>query len=399
MNLGIDASNLRGGGGVTHLVEFLGAANPLAHGFERVFVWGPQATLAQLPSRPWLHREHVPMLDRALPYRLFWQRRHSGPTAQRNCDILFVPGGSYSGTFHPFVTMFRNTLPFSDIERHRYGVSWRAAKLALLKLGQTATFRAADGIIFLNQHACEVLQAVTGPLAGAVTTIPHGVDPSFHRRPNTDRAGSGFSVDRPFKFLYVSTVDIYKHQEVVAEAVVDLAGRGIPVTLDLIGSAYAPALRRLERTLAKIDPDGRVVRYHGEVAYPKLPQWYHATDAFVFASTCENMPNILLEAMAAALPIACSNRRPMPDVLGDGGVYFDPESVPSVSEALSRLMNDPALRDQLAERAHNRSSEFTWRESADRTLAFIHDVKTASSPSASMTLPKVSVAARGFQDL
>jgi glycosyltransferase involved in cell wall biosynthesis len=379
MNLGIDASNLRGGGGVTHLVEFLGAANPPAHGFERVFVWGPDATLAQLPDRPWLQREHVAMLNRPLPYRLFWQRQYSGPTAQRECDILFVPGGSYSGTFHPFVTMFRNTLPFSDIERRRYGLSWRAVKLALLKRGQTATFRAADGIIFLNQHACEVLQAVVGRLSGAVATIPHGVDPAFRRRRNTGQEHTVFSVEKPFRFLYVSTVDVYKHQDVVAEAVVRLAAAATPVTLDLIGSAYTPALRRLRRVLAKIDPQGRVVRYHGGVSYSKLPHWYHNADAFVFASTCENMPNILLEAMAARLPIACSDRRPMPDVLGDGGVYFDPESVASVSEALGRLVNDRALRDQIAERAHHRSAEFTWGESADRTLSFIHDVKTAST--------------------
>ena len=35
------------------------------------------------------------------------------------------------------------------------------------------------------------------------------------------------------------------------------------------------------------------------------------------------MPNTLVEAMASGLPIACSDRGPMPEVLGDGGVLFD----------------------------------------------------------------------------
>jgi len=43
-------------------------------------------------------------------------------------------------------------------------------------------------------------------------------------------------------------------------------------------------------------------------------------DLFIFASSCENMPNTLLEGMASDLPIACSNRGPMPEVLRDGGV-------------------------------------------------------------------------------
>jgi hypothetical protein len=52
MRLGIDASNLRGGGGVTHLAELLRAAHPAAHGFDSVVIWASQATLARLEERP-----------------------------------------------------------------------------------------------------------------------------------------------------------------------------------------------------------------------------------------------------------------------------------------------------------------------------------------------------------
>ena len=45
MRLGIDASNIRAGGGVTHLVELLRAVDRLAYGFSQVIVWGGQGTL------------------------------------------------------------------------------------------------------------------------------------------------------------------------------------------------------------------------------------------------------------------------------------------------------------------------------------------------------------------
>ena len=45
----------------------------------------------------------------------------------------------------------------------------------------------------------------------------------------------------------------------------------------------------------------------------------------IFASSCESSSCVLIENMASGLPIACSNRGPMPEVLKDGGVYFDPE--------------------------------------------------------------------------
>ena len=64
MRIGIDASNLRAGGGVTHLVELLRAADPPAHGFEQAIVWGGAATLSKIEDRDWLCKVHDPLLDR-----------------------------------------------------------------------------------------------------------------------------------------------------------------------------------------------------------------------------------------------------------------------------------------------------------------------------------------------
>src|SRR5713226_6986202 len=74
MRLGVDASNIRAGGGVTHLVELLRSADPPAHGFSQVIVWSGQATLDRIEDRPWLVKSSQPMLGRSLPYRAFWQR-------------------------------------------------------------------------------------------------------------------------------------------------------------------------------------------------------------------------------------------------------------------------------------------------------------------------------------
>ena len=54
LHLGIDASNIRLGGGVTHLSQLLAAGEPASEGIARVTVWACAATAAQLPERPWL---------------------------------------------------------------------------------------------------------------------------------------------------------------------------------------------------------------------------------------------------------------------------------------------------------------------------------------------------------
>ena len=63
MILGIDASNIRAGGGLTHLVELLGAADPLAHDFSRVVVWSGRSTLSRIEDRDGLGKVSGPVLD------------------------------------------------------------------------------------------------------------------------------------------------------------------------------------------------------------------------------------------------------------------------------------------------------------------------------------------------
>ena len=74
MILGIDAANIRAGGGISYLAGLLRAADPSEHGVSPVVVWGGQATLKEIEDRPWLVKSHQPLLDKSLPYRVFWQR-------------------------------------------------------------------------------------------------------------------------------------------------------------------------------------------------------------------------------------------------------------------------------------------------------------------------------------
>lgn len=386
MTLGIDASNLRAGGGVTHLVELLRAAQPHVHGIGQVIVWGGRATLEHIVDTPWLVKAHEPTLDGSLARRLIWQRRTLARRARAaGCDVLLVPGGSYSGDFRPFVTMSRTLLPFEGRERHRYGWSWMRWKLALLRAGQADTLRRADGVIFLNDYARRSVTRATGALRGLVRVIPHGVSAAFRATPRPQRSLDAYSTATPLRVLYVSTVDMYKHQWHVVDAVGMLRGRGLPVVLDLIGGAYPPALQLLRDAIARVDPDGRFVTYLGAVPHAELPSRYLQADVFVFASSCENMPNTLLEAMAAGLPIACAHRGPMPEILGDAGVYFDPEQPDDIARAIEALLTSPSERARVAEAARARVESFTWEQCAHETLAFTVELSGHSERSVAGT--------------
>lgn len=372
MIVGIDASNLRAGGGVTHLIELLRACDPAASGFSRVIVWGGRATLSQLEARSWLELRPLSGLDRGLIHRILWQRTALSKLARESaCDVLFVPGGSYSGRFRPIVTMSRNLLPFEWRELRRFGWSWMTLKLLLLRFFQTRTLRRADGVIFLTDYAYRVVNPIMGALKGETVIIPHGISDRFSSAPPAQDIANRRSLERPLRLLYVSIIDVYKHQWHVVEAVAQLRAQGASIALELIGPAYPPALRRLKDAISRFDPGGKFITYSGSVPHTMLHERYARSDICVFASSCENMPNILLEGMASGLPVACSSRGPMPEVLGDAGVFFDPEDPTDIARALGELIASPDLRATLAQRALDRVHAFSWTRCARETFGFL----------------------------
>lgn len=376
MRVGIDASNLRQGGGITHLVQLLAAADPPVSRVERVIVWGAPDLLDQLPDRPWLTREAPADLNSGVG-RARWQHGTLAHAAAGRVDLLFLPGGTYLGRFRPFVTMFRNMLAFDPAELSRQGSARLRWKMRLLRVAQSRTFRRADGLIFLNEHARDVIASSVRGIRGRTVVIPHGLDPLFFTTPREQPPLARYSNERPFRWLYVSAIYDYKRPWNVAEAAAQLRAAGLPVVVEFLGPAFRPSMDRLRQTIDRLDPKRTFLTVAPGVPHAQLAPRYAAADAFVFASACENMPNSLLEAMAAGLPIASSDRAPMPAILRDAGVYFDPDCPASIAAALETLMRDPVRRLKLAARAHDLARPYSWTRTARETLDFLASVSVS----------------------
>ncbi len=372
MIIGIDASNIRAGGGLTHLVELLRVSNPIAHGFSKIIIWSGKNTLNSIADRTWLQKNYFSVLDDSLVNRILWQKFSLSKLALTSgCDVLFVPGGSYTGSFRPMVTMSQNLLPFEWREIRRYGFTLLSVRLILLRWIQSKTFHKADGLIFLTKYARNIVLQKLKKIKGKMTVIPHGIDKRFINAPKKHMPLEHYSIDLPFRILYVSIIDMYKHQWHVADAVVKLRSLGFPIVLDLIGPSYKPALKRLRRMLNLIDPDGKIVRYWGKIPYEKMHTFYNDADLCVFASSCETFGQILIEAMSSGLPIACSDRSAMSELLGDAGVYFDPEKPESIANAIEKLITSPEKRDKNAYLAHERAKKYSWEKCASDTFSFV----------------------------
>lgn len=363
----IDASNIRAGGGLTHLIEILRHATPEVFGIEEVIVAAPDATLRQLEVRPWLVKSHHPRLNKTYFHRLAWQLLDLPKLVKEVKALLFIPGAGKPLFKWPYVTMCRNLLPLDYRELFRFGFSLTTLRLLLLRAIHLHAYRHARGVIFLTGYCHDILPNCFHNEQMHYAVIPHGVNHELFKALTGHR-----NTGEPFRLLYISIINTYKHQDKVASAVLRLRDKGLNIKLTLIGPGYGPSLTRLKKI---IGVRTEAVDYKGIVPYTTIAQEYRQHDAFILASTCETFCMILTEAMAMGMPIACSSRSSLPETLGDAGIYFDPENEVSLDSAILQLMESDVFRLELSKKALARAESFNWTRCAEDTFSFIQQMQ------------------------
>ena len=111
----------------------------------------------------------------------------------------------------------------------------------------------------------------------------------------------------------------------------------------------------------------RIMRL-GYVADEDLAPLYSAATAFVFPSLLEGFGLPALEAMQCGTPVITSNTSSLPEVVGAAGIMVDPQSIDALADAMKRIVSDPTLRADLAERSLRQAGAFTWERTADRVV-------------------------------
>ena len=103
----------------------------------------------------------------------------------------------------------------------------------------------------------------------------------------------------------------------------------------------------------------------GRIDDNKLPLLYSAARAFTLVSVLEGFGIPVLEAMSCACPVIVADNTSLPEIAGDAGFYVDAMNVDSIADGLMKLDSDVELRQDLSQKALERSSKFNWDESAE----------------------------------
>jgi glycosyltransferase involved in cell wall biosynthesis len=115
-------------------------------------------------------------------------------------------------------------------------------------------------------------------------------------------------------------------------------------------------------------PAGAGVTDLGPVGDASLKALYGNALALVFPSVYEGFGLPPLEAMTCGCPVAASTAEAVREVCGDAALYFDPSAPQAIADALRRLADNAALRDDLRERGRRRAARFSWDDSARAML-------------------------------
>lgn len=374
MRIGIDASNVGGGGGITHLKEVLMHFNDEKYkdSISSIIIFASQKVLNEVKNNEKFNKVTFPEFNKGLLSRVIFQLTKYDNEIKLRCDILFSITGDYVGNFKPLVGMSRNMLLYERSIWLEIRQPKEVIRFWLNFQKQKRCFKNAEGIIFISNYAKDFITKVLDLKGKSMQVIHHGVSQRFSNTLKKYKPISEFDFEKPFKFVYVSHVHVYKHQWNVVKAIANLRKIGYPIEFHIIGSvSFAPAGKKLLKIISEVDPTNEFIKNHGHVEYYKIDEYYKESNGIIFASTCENMPNTLIESMASGISIACSNKAPMPEFLKVNGYYFDSYDVDSIQIALEKLLLNDDDNDKKASDNLEEVKKYKWENTSEKTFDFL----------------------------
>jgi alpha-1,3-rhamnosyl/mannosyltransferase len=313
-------------------------------------------------------RWECPELDQRFEWRIvrgrdpFWQvpaARH----ASRECDVFLATNTYLMAVLLriPSLAVVFDMVPFhSDLG----APAGSRAERATLRLA----VRRAARLLAISQATRDELVQRFPPAAAKTLVTPLAADGRFtpHSEPGErERVG----IERPY-VLALGTIEPRKNLARLIEA-----WAGLPESLSghfelCLAGAMGWKTEAIERAL-DASPSG--VRQLGYVADADLPALYRAAELFVYPSLHEGFGLPVLEALACGTAVITSRSSSLPEVGGEAALYVDPLDPGDIRRALAELLGDEARRRELAARGPAQAGRFSWRRTAEETLAAIED--------------------------
>lgn len=299
--------------------------------------------------------------------RLVWTQVELPVKArQANCDLLFC-----TCMFSPYIQPLPTVTLLYDLAiwRHPewYPMPWRWINRLFAELPAHLN----SHITTISEDARKDIIELFGISAERVSSIHLGLDmPEV--APSDDTAVLNqydIPPDAPY-ILYMGPAIGHKNLPALVTAFGQLTRRlpDQPFYLVIGGPATnthgkdALASVRVAATSAGVSDR---LRFTGFMPRAHVPILYRNALIYAFPSLFEGFGLPMIEAMANGTPVVSSDRTSLPEIGGDAAIYFDPQNIENMTNALYLVATQPALRCEMAHRGRERARLFTWDRTAD----------------------------------
>jgi rhamnosyl/mannosyltransferase len=219
-----------------------------------------------------------------------------------------------------------------------------------LRLVYGPVLRHADTVICLTAAMRDEIVAAFRVDPARVVVIGNGVDPASPPAPSApSRSG-------PPEVLFVGRLAPQKNVEALLRAAARLRDDGRDIRVRIIGDGTeSPRLRDLAQELGLAG-----VVFEGRCGPAEITAAYARATVLALPSTHEGMPLVLLEAMAAGLPVVAAALPEITEIGGDAVVTADVAAPGAFAAALARVLDDAPLRARLSAAATGRMAARSW---------------------------------------
>ncbi|MCB0972392.1 MAG: glycosyltransferase family 4 protein [Acidimicrobiales bacterium] len=279
---------------------------------------------------------------------------------RRNIDLLHHAGGVVPPG--PAIGSFPSVVTIHDLQPLAMPENFTPLKRRWLARMLPRAAASAAVVLTPSEPASDAVVARLGVARERVRTVPHGIEPPAEVPPDRvarvrDRYRLGDQV-----ILYPAITYPHKDHVTLVEAFARVAPERPGLTLVLAGGA-GPSEADVAAAI-RSSGVGDQVRRTGRIPWSDLTALYAASTVVAVPSRFEGFGAPALEAMAAGIPAVVADATALPWVVGDAGLRVAPGDVRAWSNALARVIDEPAVHDTLAAAGRARAAGFTWDRSA-----------------------------------
>ena len=288
-------------------------------------------------------------------------------------DILYSTDSSTFCNFSPSIVFNQDILSFDKNTLNNMPLSIAKIRLYLIRFIQIRSMNNAEVIIFLSKYSKNVISKYLKKNIN-YNIIYHGIEKDIKTlgKKNTINTLWDYKLKKKIKIVYVSPLFHYKNHISVVKAYSRLKKKYNNLDIKFIGK-YKHNLKMFKNILSEnssIDKSN----FTGELNRKDVLKILTQSDIFVFASSSETFGITLLEGMAIGMPIVCSNKSSLPEILDNGGIYFDPKNDLQLFKKIDLLIRNKKLRKTKSEQSKKIALKFSWENNTNQFCNLINNL-------------------------